>query len=70
MSIYIYKPEEKERMDQRFHTFLFKIIDVAKYRPREKYLYPIISGVPFNDLEVALDLAMIERSKANDNDEA
>lgn len=64
------KPEEREEYDKRFQNFLFKIVDVAGYRPRRKYLYPIMEGVPFKDLEVALDMAMIERAKckANDNE--
>lgn len=69
MIISNYKPEDKERLEQRFQAFLFKMIDVAKYKPKEKYLYPIMEGVPFRDLEVALDMAMLERHKANDNDE-
>src|SRR5690606_31300112 len=66
MIISNYKPEEKERLEKKFHTFLFKLIDVAKYSPKERYLFPIMEGVPFRGLEVALDMAMIERSKAND----
>lgn len=71
MTIANMKPEEKSLYDLRFQTFLFKIVDVATYSPREKYLYPIMSGVPFRDLEVALDMAVQERAKhkANDNKE-
>ena len=71
MTIANMKPEEKSLYDLRFQTFLFKIVDVAKYSPREKYLYPIMNGVPFRDLEVALDMAVQERAKrkANDNKE-
>jgi len=61
------KTDEKDAYDQRFHDFLFKMIDVAKYKPREKYLYPLMQGVPFRDLEVALDIAILERAQANDN---
>lgn len=71
MTIANMKPEEKSLYDLRFQTFLFKIVDVAKYSPREKYLYPIMNGVPFRDLEVALDIAVQEHAKhrANDNKE-
>ena len=63
------KPEEREGYDAAFQVFLEKIIAVAKYAPREKYLYPIMQGVPFKDLNVALDMAILERGmrKANDN---
>lgn len=62
------KPEERDAYDQRFQAFLANIIEVAGY-PRKKYLYPIMNGVPFKDLEVALDMAILERlkRKANDN---
>lgn len=68
MTIANMKPEEKSLYDLRFQTFLFKIVDVAKYSPREKYLYPIMNGVPFRDLEVALDMAVQERAKRRSND--
>ncbi len=68
MTIANMKPEEKSLYDLRFQTFLFKIVDVAKYSPKEKYLYPIMNGVPFRDLEVALDMAVQERAKRRSND--
>ncbi len=63
------KPEDHIEYDAAFQAFLEKIISVAKYAPREKYLYPIMQGVPFKDLNVALDMAVLERGKrkANDN---
>lgn len=63
------KPEERAGYDAAFQAFLEKIMTVAKYTPREKYLYPIMNGVPFKDLNVALDMAVLERGKrkANDN---
>lgn len=65
------KPEEQETYEKRFQTFLFKIIDVAKFKPKERYIYPIMDGVPFRDLEVSLDMALLERKKrmSNDNQE-
>ena len=69
MTIANMKQEDKDNYDRRFQSFLLKIIEVAKYTPKEKYLYPVMEGVPFNDLEVALDLVVMERAKrkANDN---
>ena len=63
-------PATHDTLDRLFHTFLYKLIDVAKFMPREQYLYPIMRGVPFRDLDVALDLAIIEHRKANDNNPA
>lgn len=62
--------DEKEALDARFQKFMSRLLMVAKYAPMEKYLYPIMQGVPFRDMEVAIDMAMIEKSKANDNDHA
>jgi hypothetical protein len=65
----ILKPEEKEALDKQFYDFLSKCIAVAGYKPRAEYLYPIMRGVPFKDLEVAFDMAVMEHAnrKANDN---
>ncbi|MFA5593268.1 MAG: hypothetical protein WC989_08145 [Micavibrio sp.] len=62
------KPEEQDSYDKRFQNFLFKIIDVAKFKPKEKYIYPIMDGVPFKDLEVALDMAVLKRGQRKTND--
>jgi len=62
-------PEEREAYDRHFETFLAKLDAVANYRPREKYLYPVMDGVPFNDFEVALDIAELYYTKANDDGE-
>ena len=59
--------EDKAKLDAAFQQFLFKFIDVARTVPKEKYLYPIMRGVPFRDLEVALDLAILDCQRANDN---
>ena len=63
------KPDEKDQYDARFHAFLSRMIEVASYRPRAQYLYPLMGGVPFKDLEVALDIAHAAYIKhtANDN---
>lgn len=62
------KPEERETYERRFQAFLFKIIDVAKFKPKERHIYPIMDGVPFRDLEVSLDMALLERKKLMSND--
>lgn len=69
MTIANLKPEDKDYYDKRFQSFLSKMIDIAKFQPKEKYLYPIMEGVPFKDLEATLELAALERAKrkANDN---
>lgn len=56
--------------DMRFRTFLRQIIGVARMKPKEKYLYPIMDGVPFKDLETAILMANIDYGIAtNDNRE-
>ena len=55
-------------LDARFVAFLRKVSAVASYEPRSRYLYPLMDGVPFCDLDVALDLALLNRAaEANDN---
>lgn len=62
---------QKTEYDLRFAHFLEQIISVGKMKPREKYLYPIMNGVPFQDLEVALMMAQAAFSHAtNDNKKA
>ena len=62
-------PADKAGYSQRFQTFIFKMVDVSQCAPKERYLYPIMDSVPFRDLEVALNLAMLNYAKANDNKE-
>ncbi|NQW47027.1 MAG: hypothetical protein HQ464_04570 [Planctomycetes bacterium] len=61
-------PGDEEAYDKRFQAFLSNVVEVARYAPRRKYLYPIMQGVPFQDMEVALDIAMLERAKRKVND--
>lgn len=59
------------KYDQRLHRFLRRIKAVSRLVPREKYLYPIMDGVPFKDLETALMMAIIAFKEAtNDNRQA
>lgn len=53
------KRADKQELDQRYRTFKHKLNLVGKLKPREEYLYPIIKGVPFNDTETALDIAIV-----------
>lgn len=54
--------------DLRLKKFLRRITAVSKLSPREEYLYPIMDGVPFKDLETALMMAIIAFKEAiNDN---
>ncbi len=68
MTIANLKPEDQQDYDTRFELFLAKMVEVAHYNPRRKYLYPIMQGVPFKDLEVALDMATLQRANAKSND--
>lgn len=45
------------------------MLDGPRTHDRRMIVYPIMQGVPFQDMEVALDIAMRERAKrkANDN---
>jgi hypothetical protein len=60
-------PDTRDSYDEQFQEFLSKIIDVAKFQPREKYLYQIMQSVPFQDLEVALDIAKEQREQGPAN---
>ena len=59
---------ERREMDQRLQSFLIEFTRVSHMEPRERYLYPIMKGVPFSDLETALMMATIDYAKAaNEN---
>ncbi len=53
--------ENRKAYDKRFRIFVSKMTKVGGYEPRCQYLYPIMDGVPFKDLEVALDMATLEQ---------
>lgn len=62
---------QKTKYDLRFKKFLRRINAVSKLEPREEYLYSIMDGVPFKDLETALMMAIIAFKEAtNDNKKA
>lgn len=59
--------------DARYLRFIRDIKVVNKMKPKELYLYRIMDGVPFKDLETALMMAKddYERqpfNKTNDNE--
>ena len=59
----------KTQYDTRFRTFLRQIIGISRMKPREKYLYPLMDGVPFKDLETAIAMAnMNYENVTNDNE--
>lgn len=58
----------KKQYDLRFRHFIREIIVVSRMKPKEKFLYRIMEGVPFQDLETALMMAKIDFGEAeNDN---
>ena len=64
------KTADKQHLyDVRFYKFLRGIISASAMKPKEKYLYPMMDGVPFKDLETAILMAHIEHDDVtNDND--
>ncbi|MFA5592687.1 MAG: hypothetical protein WC989_05185 [Micavibrio sp.] len=59
---------KKMEYDIRFRTFLRQIIGVSRMKPKERYLYPLMDGVPFKDLETAILMKNIDYGIAeNDN---
>ncbi len=61
---------KKMEYDIRFRTFLRQIIGVSRMKPKERYLYPLMDGVPFKDLETAILMKNIDYGIAkNDNKE-
>lgn len=60
---------KKIEYDIRFRTFLRQIIGASRMKPKEAYLYRIMDGVPFKDLETAILMANIDYGAAtNDNE--
>ncbi len=61
--------DSKKRYDLRFRHFIREITVVSRMKPKEKYLYRIMDGVPFKDLETAIMMAKIDYGMAiNDNE--
>ncbi len=63
----------KKRYDLRFRHFIREINVVSRMNPKEKFLYRIMDGVPFKDLETAILMAKIDYDPknlevVNDND--
>lgn len=63
------KPVDKQHAyDVRFYKFLRGLISVSAMKPKERYLHPIMDGVPFKDLETAILMAHIEHEGKATND--
>lgn len=61
---------KKMEYDMRFRSFLRQMIGVSRMKPKDKYLYKLMDGVPFKDLETAILMANIDYGIAtNDNEE-
>lgn len=60
--------DENKKYGRIFERFLTDLRDVAHLNPREKYLYPVLKGVPFQDFHVALQMVVkANRKVVNDN---
>ena len=60
--------KENPDLELRYKKFLRDLRRVEKFEPRSLYLYPIIRGVPFSDLHTALEMALLAKRRAkNDN---
>lgn len=67
--------DAKKRYDVRFRHFIREIVVVSRMKPKEKFLYRIMDGVPFKDLETAIMMAKIDYGQkidetVNDNNNA
>lgn len=60
----------KNLYELRYHRFLLKLTAVSKMRPKEHFLYRMMDGVPFKDLETAIMMTKIDFEEAvNGNNE-
>lgn len=60
---------KKMEYDIRFRTFLRQIITISRLKPKECYIYKVMDGVPFKDLETALLMASIDYHEANNDNQ-
>ena len=58
--------DKKSQYEMRFRLFIRQIISVNRIKPKERYLYRIMDGVPFKDLETAILMAKIDNGEAID----
>ena len=64
----------KKRYDIRFRHFIREITVVSRMNPKEQFIYRIMDGVPFKDLETAVLMAKIDyeallTERSNDNEQ-
>lgn len=60
---------KKMEYDMRFRAFLRQIISVSRLKPKERYIFKVMDGVPFKDLETALLMAKIDYREANNDNQ-
>lgn len=58
--------DKKKGYEVRFRLFLNGIATVNRMKPKEKYLYRLMDGVPFKDLETAIMMAKIDYGQKMD----
>ncbi|PZO84120.1 MAG: hypothetical protein DI626_08540 [Micavibrio aeruginosavorus] len=59
---------KKLEYDMRFRTFMRQMFTISRMKPKEKYLYRLMDGVPFKDLETAILITRIDYDKNAAND--
>lgn len=60
------REDMKKQYELRFRLFIREITVVSRMKPKEKFLYRIMDGVPFKDLETAIMMAKIDFDKQVD----
>ncbi|MEM7617930.1 MAG: hypothetical protein AAF244_00970 [Pseudomonadota bacterium] len=51
----------------RYHNLIQDLHDIYKIEPKEKYMYPLMDRVIFQDFETALSSVLEDYKIANDN---
>lgn len=51
---------------KRFNRFLWLLISVRGMAPRNRHLWKVMDGVPFQDTETALEVALLNQGKTLD----
>lgn len=65
----------KKHYDARLRLFIRELTIVSRMKPKEHFIYRIMDGVPFKDLETAIMMAKIDyeglmAGTSNDNEQA
>lgn len=65
-----YEPNIRLEYDMRFQSFLMKLTNISNLYPREKYLYPLMDKVIFQDFETAMSSTIVDFADvSNDNNQ-